>query len=395
LRNINLRDFGPRVGFAWRLWNDLVVRAGYGIAYGPEEGNQVISTGFVNPPFIVDELTTFNTTPAPTRTLATFYPPITSQGYGLGPVAFFQMATNRPTPQFQQWNLTVQKMVKKVLVVEAAYVGNKGTHVEFSAPLNVPVPGPGAIQSRRDWNLFGSGSYISNTENLNYHALQAKAEIRAWRDLTMLAAYTFSKSIDAASSEYQGSPVQDPNNLKAERGLSNYDVPQRFTVTALYAVPTIASAPWALREALGHWQFSNIVTLQSGLPYTPGLSTDPANTGRSMRPDRIGSGGLANPTLNAWFDVAAFRVPGLYTYGNAGRNILFGPRTSNWDFSVFREIPLRMREGMRLEFRAEFFNFTNTPAFGNPTANIQSPAAGRILSAGSPRIMQFALKFFF
>jgi hypothetical protein len=103
----------------------------------------------------------------------------------------------------------------------------------------------------------------------------------------------------------------------------------------------------------------------------------------------------ANPTLNAWFDVSAFRVPSPYTYGNAGRNILFGPRTSNWDFSVFREIPLRMREGMRLEFRAEFFNFTNTPAFGTPTANIQSPAAGRILSAGSPRIMQFALKFFF
>ena len=133
--------------------------------------------------------------------------------------------------------------------------------------------------------------------------------------------------------------------------------------------------------------------MQSGLPFTPSIATDPANTGTSLRPDRIAKGTVDERTLVRDFDPTAFRVPAPFTYGNSGRNILRGRGFKNWDFVALRNF--RFREQANLQFRAEFFNFTNTPAFGNPVTNIQSATVGRILSAGEPRDVQFALKLSF
>jgi hypothetical protein len=145
------------------------------------------------------------------------------------------------------------------------------------------------------------------------------------------------------------------------------------------------------------WEVGGILTIQSGGPFTPVISADTANVGATARrPDRLASGVLDNPTLERYYDVSAFRLPAAFTYGNSGRNILYGPGFKNLDSMVMRNFRFSVpREGMNLQFRAEFFNFTNTPRFGNPGNNIQAGNAGRILSASPAREIQFSLKLMF
>ena len=141
------------------------------------------------------------------------------------------------------------------------------------------------------------------------------------------------------------------------------------------------------------WELGGILSLQTGLPFTPSISTDSANTGTSRRPDRIGDGAVERRTLARDFDPTAYRLPAQYSYGNSGRNILYRRGFKNLDLVVLRRFKLGERAS--LQFRAEFFNFTNTPAFGAPVSNIQSATVGQILSAGEPRDIQFALKLSF
>ena len=390
LRRLDKNNFAPRFGVAWRpTGGTLVLRAGYGIFYGLIQGNRAESTGIVNAPFLADELSNFNTSPMPTKTLANMFAPI-SEGLNLVPLNFFQIDPNTRDPYFQEWNVTVQKSLSNLVSVEGAWVGAKGTRIEFSRPVNVPDPGPGDIQSRRLWPRFASGTYVENSSYSTYNALQVKVEMRGWRGLSWLSSYAFGKSIDNLSSDVQGFASQDPNNNNAEKGVSDYDVKHRYVLSANYAMPFARTGQGPLAHIVRNWEVGSIVTLQSGLPYTPSIGTDPANTGNSRRPDRISSGMLQERTLQRDFDVSAFRVPEAFTYGNSGRNILYRRGFRNWDFIAVRNFPLHERA--RLQFRGEFFNFTNTPAFGSPVANIQAGNAGQILSAGEPRSIQLALK---
>ncbi len=154
-----------------------------------------------------------------------------------------------------------------------------------------------------------------------------------------------------------------------------------------------------LNAIAGGWQTNGIFTWQTGLPFTPTLNNSVSNAGGS-RPDRRKSGEIDNPTPNLWFDTsfntadAAWGVPQQYTYGNGGRNILRGPGRINLDFSIFKSF--NFTETRSLQFRAESFNLTNTPAFNLPNSAIGSAAAGTITSTvGNPRQMQFALRFAF
>ncbi len=390
LRHLDRNNFAPRLGLAWRpTAGSLVVRFGYGFFYGLIQGNRAESTGIVNAPFLADELSNFNTTPAPTKNLANMFSPI-SQGLNLVPLNFFQIDPNTRDPYFQQWNATVQKVVKNVLSIEGAWVGAKGTRIEFSRPVNVPLPGPGAIQDRRLWTRFASGSYVENSAYSTYNAFQAKVEMRAWRGISWLSSYAFAKSIDNLSGDVQGFASQDPNNSNAEKGPSDYDVKQRYVFSGNWAMPFAKDSRGVLAHIVKGWELGSIVTLQSGLPFTPSIATDPANTGTSLRPDRLATGKIDNRTLARDFDPTAFRVPQAFTFGNSGRNILYRRGFRNWDLITVRNFGIR--EGIRLQFRAEFFNFTNTPAFGGPVSNIQAGNAGQITSAGEPRDIQLALK---
>jgi hypothetical protein len=144
---------------------------------------------------------------------------------------------------------------------------------------------------------------------------------------------------------------------------------------------------------LGGWQTNGILTIQSGLPFSPVLQTSTTNTGTSSRANVVGP--VSYPkTLARWFDPTAFASPAAYTYGNAGRNILIGPGRWNWDMSLFKDFPIGER--MKFQFRAEAFNIFNHPQFGLPNANIGNVQAGTITSTvGNPRQLQGALRFQF
>ena len=392
LRTLDKNNFAPRAGLARRLPGSLVVRLGYGVFYGFIQGNRSESTGIVNAPFLADELSNFNTAPTPTKTLANMFAPI-SQGLNLVPLNFFQIESDMRDPYFQQWNVALQKVVAKVISVEGAYVASKGTKIEFSRPVNVPAPGPGTIQNRRLWTRFAAGTYVENGGYSNYNAFQGKLEIRNWRGLSLLSSYAFAKSIDNLSGDNQGFSSQDPNNNNGEKGVSDYDVKHRYVNSLNYELPFGRGGSGVVANAVRGWELGSIVTLQSGLPFTPAIGTDPANTGTSLRPDRLGNGKAADRTLFRDFDASAFQVPAPFTFGNSGRNILYNRSFRVWDFIVLRNFSIR--ENLRLQFRAEFFNFTNTPVFGGPVTNIQAAAVGRILTAGEPRDIQFALKLSF
>ena len=217
LRHGNNRNFGPRLGLAWQPGSGFVLRAGYGIIYSLYQGVQYKGTvAGANLPFFADQSGIFNTTPAPTLTLANFFPPVSVGNFSLPPLTIYQLNPDSPNPYFQQWNMTIQKTIAGVFSVEAAYVGSKGTHLTFSRPINIPLPGPGNIQARRPNTLFSSGALIDETDSSVYDALQTKVETRNWRGLTFLTAYTWAKGLDFQNSDSQVSPVQDPNNIRAE-----------------------------------------------------------------------------------------------------------------------------------------------------------------------------------
>jgi hypothetical protein len=365
---------------------------GYGVFYGLIQGNRSESTGIVNPPFLADELSNFNTTPVPTKTLANIFAPV-SQGLNLVPLSFFQIDPHMADPYIQEWNFTVQKAIHGILAVEAGGVGSKGSKIEFSRPVNIPDPGPGVIQTRRLWPVFASGTYVEDSGYSTYNSLQVKAQIRAWHGLSFLSSYAFAKSLDNLSSDVQGFSAQDPRNNNAEKGPSDYDQRQRWVTSVIYAIPLAVGRHDLVGKIAQGWQAGSIVTWQTNTPFTPGITSDPANTGNSKRPNRLASGSLTDPTINLWFNPAAFAVPAAFTYGNSARNILYGPRHFNWDALAMRNF--QIKERLRMQFRGEFFNFTNTASFNGPVTNIQAANAGHITSAGAPRDIQLALKLLF
>ena len=320
----------------------MVFRVGYGIFYGLIQGNRQESTGIVNAPFLADELNNFNTQPVPMKTLANMFAPV-SQGLNLVPLSFFQIDPDMRDPYFQQWNATIQKSIKDFFSFEASYVGSKGSKLEFSRPVNVPLPRPGAIQDRRLWTRFAAGSYVENGGYSTYNAFQTKAEIRAWHGLTLLSSYAFAKSIDNLSADVQGYSSQDPNNNNGEKGVSDFDVKQRWVTSINYSVPFGKTWKGPVGYLVRDWELGSIITAQSGLPFTPSISLTRRTQARVCVQ-------IASPAVSlkrvrsrdtSIHQRSVFRLE--YTFGNSGRNILYGRGFRNWDFIAVRNFRIRDR----------------------------------------------------
>ena len=243
--------------------------------------------------------------------------------------------------------------------------------------------------------------YLESNRNSVYHSLQARFDQRLDFGLSLLASYTFAKSIDNGSSFFSsaGDPnfPQDSYNLRAERGLSNFDVRHRFVASYCYDLPFRSSSRW-----LKGWQTYGILQFQTGQPFTVALlpGNDNSNTGidslgfgANDRPNVVGNPHLSNPSATAWFNTAAFAIPPYGSFGNSGRNTLEGPGTQTVDLSLVKNTVLR--ESANLQFRVEAFNILNHTNFGLPDNFIGSPTFGQILSAGSPRRLQLGLKLLF
>jgi hypothetical protein len=401
-------NWAPRVGLAYRPSNDnkTVIRAGGGIFYLLQSGNNTVSQPILNLPFIVDETIS---QPAvnglPTTRAENFFEPFSADSKFNTPYLATFDPHNR-VPYLWEWNVAVQRELAANLALEVAYVGSKGTHLEQFFPFNVPTVNPNdnrPFQQRLPYPEFSTGTFLSNGNNSTYHSLQAKLEKRYSNGLSFMVSYAWQKLLDGTTNDQNGDGADNPFNLRSMKGPANFDVEHRFVASYGYELPfgrgkaLGSNMSKLLDQFAGGWQLAGITTFQSGLPFTPQLGqSDPANVNYAYarRPDVIGSGALSDQSINRWFNTDDFVVPQAYTIGNAGRNILRGPSLQNWDMSLMKNF--RFTEQRYLQFRAEFFNIFNHPNFGLPNANIEDKVhGGQITDAAAPRIMQFALKLYF
>jgi hypothetical protein len=295
------------------------------------------------------------------------------------------------------WNLNVQRELSSSTVASVAYAGSKGTRLVRSLDLNQPPPGPGPVAPRRPYVGFGGIFFTESGGNADFHALEASINRRLSRNLSFLAAYTFSKSIDDTSAFLGTLPdknfPQNSRDYRAERALSSFDMRHRFTAAYVYHLPGTA---WWNR----HSEVRGIVAAQSGQPFTPVLRIDNSNTGNtggifgSDRPDVVGDPHLARQTPQEWFNTAAFAIAPRYQFGSAGRNILESPGLATFDVALSRRFAVR--EGVSLSFDAEAFNLLNRANFDLPQVFADDPRTfGRIFSAKAPRQIQLALRLGF
>jgi hypothetical protein len=299
----------------------------------------------------------------------------------------------------QHWSFNLQQQVGAGRVLEAGYVGSKGTLLTSARDLNQPGPSAAPFNLRPN-PYFDDVNILESRANSNYHALQTRFQQRFSKGLSALASYTWSKSIDDASNFFSsaGDPnyPQDSRNARLERGRSNFDVRQRLTMSYAYDLP-FGKGRW-----LGGWQTFGIWSFQTGRPFTVALTSDNDNsgTGRSTlgfgandRPNYLRNAKLSNPTPDRWFDTAAFAISPRGAFGNAGRNILDGPGMQTVNASIVKNFAIQ--EGVTLQFRAEFFNLLDHTNFDLPDNFVGSPTFGRISSAAPPRHTQFGLKLLF
>ncbi|HWY60142.1 MAG TPA: carboxypeptidase regulatory-like domain-containing protein [Terriglobales bacterium] len=388
LYNRDLHDFGPRLGFAWQVAKNTVLRAGYGIYYDyvPQDlliANFTTSAGVVTNPIGPKAVLPLSFDPtAFNGTNPTLNAPIMN-GVASPPYSIFVTPRKFHSPYTQNWNLNVQQKLAENTSFEARYVGSKGTKLVRLTDLNEPD----ATGTRANHN-YSAIDELTPSSSSTYHALQAVARIQNAHRVSGFAAYVWSKSIDDASDGIDFVPgaafPQDPGNLPAERGPSLFDTRHRFTTAINYELPA-----WGAVGKFGSgWQLNTIISVQSGRPIPIANSTD--TSGRfyfNQRPNVVPG---VNPILSHWtpstgyLNPLAFVQPAFGTFGDLGRDSIYGPGFSNVDFSITKNTQLSER--LNLQLRAEFFNIFNHPNFALPAHTI-IPGFVDNGSPGSPQVV--------
>ena len=437
-------NWAPRIGFAWkplRATNRLVVRGGYGLYYVRTSGQ--IGGGiqlFNYPLFILPVgagsrlLTTlgfplsvarniglpfarpFVQVPPPSAfpVVPEIPSPLRDQFGNPIPISGVYLDEGFRTPYTHQFGLNIQWEAVRNFLLEIGYAGARGIKLTQLFNLNQPVldPATGRLTApipffSNNGNIAAGTHLIQTTGQSYYHSLQLSVTKRLSRGLSFLASYTFSKSMDTNSGPLAGDLAANPGdqqNHRLNRALSDWDRTHRFVYSFVYDLPKFYRGDSGLgKRVLNEWQVAGVAVVQSGLPFTVFATGGGGGTNltrANFAPGFSGSAELKGPVANRltrFFNTAAFVPPLGATFdprapfGNAGRNILRGPDQRNLDLSLIKFIPIR--EATRLEFRAEFFNLTNTPSFANPDSNVLSAAFGRISSTSTgPRVIQFALK---
>jgi len=396
-------NVAPRIGLAMKPFGDekTVVRAGYGIYYNQVVAGNGISQLWRGIPFRVRQTftnTNSSTYPKPALT-ATWTNPFPIGATNAGGFTPNGINPNYKTANYQQWSVTVDRELQKDLSLEVSYLGTKGTHLQESYNLNQPTPGAGAIQARRPYPQWGSITWVDSNGYSNFNSLAAQLQRRYSQGLTLLVAYTYSHSLDDASA------IQNPRNLPASYGPSDFDIRHRLVGSFTYELPfghghaLGANFNRAAEILISGWQANGIAVFQTGTPFTVTTSKDISNTGASnwvnLVPGQDPNAGPRTPTH--WFNTAAFTdtLPaGTFAYGNSSRNLLRSDGPVNLDLGVYRRIPFVHETAFQI--RAEVYNVLNHPTFAAPTANIQSGSFGQISSiSNSSRQTQFAVKYLF
>jgi hypothetical protein len=405
-------NWAPRLGFAYDLTGDgkNELRGGVGVFNSLMELDYTAETRLSAPltEFLLGlDLCRFY---GPGACGQSYAPAILTYqlGYALGnqePTAI-SSPPNIRNGYVYEWSLSYEHAITHNTVLSLSYTGSDGHKLPRRGLQNQGVPNlPG--QRLGYHPQPGSNQFIRDTDvNSNYNALVARLERRFSQGLSFVAGYTYAKSLDTASGLDGTDQPQDNYNMRAEYGLSDFDMRQRVSFSGVWQLPFGSKARWAQTGAashlLGGWQLANIVTLQSGQPLTTVLATALSGTqsNGTDRPDLI-----ANPNLPAgqrdashWFNTNAFAAPpifydaqGAYSIpGNEGRNVVTGPGLASWDATLERHFHLS--EQMNMVFRTDVFNLTNHPNLNRPGLIVGTSQFGDISSADNSRQIQFSLR---
>ena len=407
-------DFGPRVGFAYNMFKNTVIRGGYGIFYSSyEAGPLSIPNPGNNPPFF--EQANYNSVSAiqPNAIVNNL-----SQGFPLDALSnpslpsVFALDPRFSNPYVQHWQLSVQQELGWNTVWEVAYAGSKGTRLyEFRQANPVtPTSDPNANYANlRPRPYLGDFSLWCSCNSSTYHSLQTKIEKRFSNDLSFLTAFTYGKSIDEVSTAslgfHGGGYARNWNHPEWEKGPSDFDQKFRFVNSVTYILPIgkgkrlLGGLNGVGNALLGGWELQGIQSATSGVPLTINASIGESNTNGDSeeRPNRVAGVPLYPSSQDAslWFNPAAFTATAFGTLGNAGRNIIYSAPQVSIDSSLFKDFAIRER--IKVQFRSEFFNMLNHPNFRANSLNtsFDAPGAGAFTAAQPARQIQFALKFIY
>jgi len=412
----------PRVGVAWSPFASkrTVIRAGFGLYYALND----------NLSYRLDQVAPFNTVYSiKNLDLSDAY---IAAGGPLPSGAKISPSGVQPdlyTPAVESYSLKIEQLLSKNTTLGVGYVGSHGYHELLSIDSNVPVPTicpaspcPAGLPNGTFYNASGSplaNPKVANTTTWvsqgisSYNGFAVDASHRWSHGLQFRGSYTFSKGLDDGdnmnTSIATNSPAFTMNPLlpKLDYGRASFDIRHAAVINATYDLPfgrgkESTSNAW-LDGAIRDWQIGGIETVQTGLPFTPQLSYNPANDGDSRNPIRPSwnpafTGPIIVGGTAEYFNPSAFVQPVPGTYGNAGRNVLVGPGLNEFDFSLARRFSLGDR--FNLQFRSEFFNILNHTNFNTPSPVVftsasggPSPTAGIITStATTSRQIQFGLK---
>ncbi len=398
-------NFAPRLGFAYQLTGNgkTVLRGGFGTFYFLDRGgisNQLAQ----NPPFSGTNgvsysqgyrITLSGALPCePTCTQAQLNSTLATAPLPSGNftnlnlsaptgVSVIAVLPTNVTPMVSEWNLQLQREIGTNQSVSMAYVGTHGAHLtrNYNANQQLFDVAPGT-------NLYPNLGSITTQDNRgksDYHSLQAQYERRLTNGLQFLGGFTWSKTLDDTCGNLDTCAPQLYSNYNLERGLSNQDQPYRLTLSMLYELPFGRGKRWGhdvsrpIDFAIGGWQLNGIYALQAGQPFNVTVDGNPGST----RADRIGSISTHPGSLTNYISAAGFAVPAATIYyntdgsvkgfvfnapGTGGRDILRGPGSSNLDLALFKNFSIT--ETLKVQFRVQAYNLTNTPHFANPNSDL-------------------------
>jgi hypothetical protein len=405
----DLNNFAPRLGVAWKVNEKTVVRAGAGVYFAQPDGFDSQFSNFFTGPPRANELTFLPNLIQPVARLSQGFPDLPAGTTIPNNSSIDVTAIERLTGYSQQWFLDVQRDLPLDIVLTLGYAGAGTRHLFTSRNINAPLtPDPVVLAAnrRRLRTNFNAINVRENSLSANYNSFTAKAERRFTKGFTLLSSFTWSHNIDFGGELLNNgesiAPFRDHYNPGAERASSNQDRRLAFVTSYVYELPFGKGKRWLASGLgawlLGGWQTGGILTLLSGRPLTHSINVDRQNNGGAVRGNWVRNPNLpaGDRTIDRWFDTT-FVEPtpaGVGQIGNAGRNLIIGPGVKNFDFLLSRSFVMPW-EGHAVQFRFESFNFTNTPAFGNPNVAVGNVNVGRITSAGDPRRIQFALKYVF
>jgi outer membrane receptor protein involved in Fe transport len=421
--NNDMNNFAPRLGVAYRVTDNWVIRSGAGLYFDQRTG-QIAQQAFQSPPSFTAQ--TIDCAVAGSGCTLTKPDNFTFVDPGYNPTAiafptsptqainYAAIERNTKTDNAWQWNLSLQRQLPGDTLVEAAYVGTKGVHLMGNYVANpfIPVgfdpanPQPGPLVAK--FPGLGQNLITGQGASSKYNSFQLTVKKRVASG-TIQAAYTFSKTlsngVDSSTRFYTTMGLAPWWNWRRAWGPSDFDRPQRLSIMFSQDLPKHFQSAVA-KFALNDWAVSGLLILQSGTP----LSVTNATSGQGLggadssptaalysnvaAGAQLVTSGANDSKLNNYINKSAWSKAPSGTVGDAGRNMFFGPGQANLDFSLFKYFPIH--EQKKLEFRTEFFNLTNHPNFGNPNTSMDSASFGQISTTTvNARIIQFALKMFF